>query len=79
LQVRVTLFATLTQFTPGKEPGVPFVIEIPDGSTLADLMALLRLPEEEVKLTFINGRFQQAEYQLKNDDRVGIFPPIGGG
>lgn len=79
MRVRVKLFATLTKFTPGREPGVPFVTEIPDGSTLADLMAHLKLPEEEVKLLFVNGRSQPAGSNLKNNDDVGIFPPIGGG
>jgi sulfur-carrier protein len=79
LLVRVKLFATLTKFTPGIQPGVPFISEIPDGSTLSDLMVHLKLPEEEVKLSFVNGRLQPAEYELKNNDDVGIFPPIGGG
>jgi sulfur-carrier protein len=79
LLVRVKLFATLTKFTPGKNPGVPFVSEIPDGSTLSDLMTHLNLPEEEVKLSYVNGRLQPLEYELNNNDDVGIFPPIGGG
>lgn len=77
--VRVKLFATLTKYNPGAQPGVPFVLDIADGSTLADLMVHLRLPEEEVKLSFVNGRFQPTGYKLKDNDEVGIFPPIGGG
>jgi sulfur-carrier protein len=79
LFVRVKLFATLNKCSPGKEPGVPFVYEIADGSTLLDLIAHLNLPEAEVKLIFVNGRAQTAEYKLNNNDDVGIFPPIGGG
>jgi sulfur-carrier protein len=79
LLVRVKLFATLTKFTPGRESGIPFITEIPDGSTLSDLMAHLKLPEEEVKLLFVNGRAQSAGSKLNNNDEVGIFPPIGGG
>ena len=77
--VRVKLFATLTKFTPGKEPGIPFVSEIPDGSRLLDLMAHLKLPEEEVKFLFVNGRVQPEGYKLNSNDEVGIFPPVGGG
>jgi sulfur-carrier protein len=79
LLVRVKLFATLTKFVPGQQAGIPFNSEIPEGITLADLMGLLKLPEEEVKLSFVNGRLQPAEYKLQNNDDVGIFPPIGGG
>ncbi len=77
--IRVKLFATLASYTPGNQPGVPFVSEIPDGSTISDLMMRLNLPDDEVKLCFVNGRLQPIEYQLKNDDDVGIFPAIGGG
>lgn len=73
------LFAALTQFTPGTQPGIPFEAEIPAGSTISDLMIHLKLPEKEVKLSFVNGRLQPVEFQLKNNDDVGIFPPIGGG
>lgn len=77
--VHVKLFATLTQYSTGHQSGVPFISEIPDGSTLSDLMHYLRLPEEEVKLSYVNGRLQAGGYKLNNNDDVGIFPPIGGG
>ena len=79
LFVRVKLFATLANYTPGAQSGVPFVSEIPDGSTISDLMKLLKLPEKEVNLSFVNGRDHRSEYQLKNDDYVAFFPLIGGG
>jgi sulfur-carrier protein len=79
LLVRVKLFATLANYFQGAQPGVPFISEMPVGSTLSNLMERLKLPEEDVKLTFVNGRLEPREYQLKNDDEVGIFPPIGGG
>jgi sulfur-carrier protein len=79
LLIRVKLFATLAQNIKDIQPGVPFVVEIPDGSTLPDLLKQLRVAEKEVKLLFVNGRLRSNEYQLKNDDDVGIFPPIGGG
>jgi sulfur-carrier protein len=79
MQVSVKVFATLTKFVPGQQAGIPFNSEIPAASTLADLMAYLKLPEEEVKLAFVNGRLKSPDYKLQNNDVVGIFPPIGGG
>lgn len=79
MRVRVKLFATLAKYNQGAQPGAPFVSEIPEGSTLSDLMKHLGLPKKEAKLSFVNGRLQPGEYQLKDDDEVGIFPPIGGG
>jgi sulfur-carrier protein len=79
LFVSVKLFATLANYFPGAQSGLPFVIEIPEGSTISDLMKRLRLPEKEVNLFFVNGRNQLGQYQLNNNDDVGFFPLIGGG
>ncbi|MCA1954518.1 MAG: MoaD/ThiS family protein [Anaerolinea sp.] len=32
-----------------------------------------------MKLCYVNGRYQEADYALNEGDEVGIFPPIGGG
>ncbi len=60
-------------------PGTPFEIELPEGSTLQDVVAHLNLPEEEVKITFVNGIIQEMDCELKSGDEIGIFPPVGGG
>ncbi len=65
--------------TKGFEPVSPLEVELPESSTLADLVAHLGLTREELKLTFVNGRAQELEYHLVPGDEVGIFPPVGGG
>jgi molybdopterin synthase sulfur carrier subunit len=79
LIIQVKLFATLAKYKPDAIAGVPFEVELSEGSTISCLMKQIKLPEKEVKLSFVNGRLQPGEYQLKKDDDVGIFPPIGGG
>ncbi len=54
-------------------------MEIPEGTRVMDLVVGLGIPEADVKLIFINGRREFPTYALKNNDRVGIFPPVGGG
>jgi molybdopterin converting factor small subunit len=39
----------------------------------------LGLPEDEVKLVFVNALFREPAHMLANSDEVGIFPPVGGG
>ncbi|MEA1968828.1 MAG: MoaD/ThiS family protein [Thermodesulfobacteriota bacterium] len=48
-------------------------------TTIDSLIAELGLPEEQVKLIFINGKKEEPGYVLKHNDRVSIFPPVGGG
>lgn len=79
MRAKVKLFATLVGYVPGTEPGVPFEVELPNGSSLSDLMNQLNLPQRETKVIFVNGRMRPLDYQLQDNDDVGIFPPIGGG
>ena len=47
--------------------------------SISELVAELGLPPNQVKLVFVNGRISRQEYVLQDGDRVGIFPPVGGG
>jgi len=79
MQLKVKLFATLQCYHPDTRAGEPFSVELPDSSTLADLVTLLAIRPNEVKVTFVNGQARAEMYRLKDGDEVGIFPPIGGG
>jgi len=88
MKVYVKLFASLArsvsrtgqvQFPAGFRAGTPLEVELPQDSTLADLVDYLGLPNDQVKVTFVNGRAQKLDHHLEPGDEVGIFPPIGGG
>jgi len=77
MELEIKLFATLRPYIKGVcDDGS---LEVPDGTTVADVVALLKLPDEQVRLIFVNGRHQGREQVLHDSDRVGIFPPVGGG
>jgi sulfur-carrier protein len=77
--VRVKLFAALSRYAGEAGPGVPFETELPDRATLADLVDRLKLPREEVKVFFVNGRARPIQWVLAPGDDVGIFPLVAGG
>ena len=81
--VTVKLYAGLArraaETSPNASAGSPIEIELPEGATVADLIAKLELPEDEIKVTFVNGRACPRDRELEPGDEVGIFPPIGGG
>ena len=79
MRVRVKLFSTLGCYMAGVVPGIPFEVEMADGATVADLVGRLKLPPEEVKVAFVNGRARPMDWTLQANDEVGIFPPVGGG
>jgi molybdopterin synthase sulfur carrier subunit len=79
MRVRVKLFASLCRYFSNAAPGIPFEAELPEGDTLADLVNRLKLPHEEVKVFFVNGRARPIDWPLEPGDEVGIFPLVAGG
>ena len=88
MKVYVKLYATLVrnvsesllaQHPQGLRAGSRLEIELPEGSTLADLVDYLALQRKEIKVSFVNARSHDLDYRLEAGDEVGIFPPIGGG
>jgi molybdopterin converting factor small subunit len=73
--ITVKLFATLTPLTPENSDAYP----VAEGTTVHDVIRQLSVPEEDAKLIFINGRKAEFDTPLKSGDRLGIFPPVGGG
>ena len=79
ITVHVKLFATLRQYRPGLGLGEAFPVDLPQGTTVGELIRKLGLPQEEVKIIFVNGLFRDLDYVLADSDELGIFPPVGGG
>ena len=88
MKVYAKIFATLVSMVPdrvrarypqGVRAAAPLAVELPQGSTLADLVDDLGLPRKKVRVVFVNGRARQLDYELTPGDEVGLFPPIGGG
>ena len=75
ISIDLNLFATLRCFLPDS----PKTMTVSQGTCIMDLVKTIGIPEEDVKLIFINGKRELPSYVLKNNDRVGIFPPVGGG
>ncbi|MCP4623846.1 MAG: MoaD/ThiS family protein [bacterium] len=74
-QVQLKLFATLQEFTPPSADN--FIID--QGTRICDLLDQINMPREKAKLIFINGVKAELTTVLEGGERVGIFPPVGGG
>jgi molybdopterin converting factor small subunit len=73
--ISLKLYATLSKFTP--ENAASYTIE--PGITVQDVLRHLDIPLSKAKLIFINNQKGDLNTTLKDGDRVGIFPPVGGG
>ena len=80
MKVEVRLHGTLVAARPGLCAGDPFRIDVPEGAAVSKLMEELSLAPEAVHLVMVNGRIvHDREAPLSEADRVGLFPPVGGG
>ena len=79
ITVEVRLYATLRKYYPDLGIGEPLVMALDDKAKLENLLDELKLPKEEVKVAFVNGKREEESYLLRDGDRIGIFSPIGGG
>ena len=74
-KIQVKLYATLRKFLPDDSNEM----DIDPGTSVRDLLKRLGIPDTEAKLIFINGRRGSIDTILKGGERLGIFPPVGGG
>jgi molybdopterin synthase sulfur carrier subunit len=73
--IELRLFATLAAQLPDNALHYP----IEAGTTIDQLIKLLGVAAPDARLVFINGVRSTLEDQLFGGERVGIFPPVGGG
>jgi len=79
MRIDLALFAYLSEYQPDGQGGRHArAIEVTEGSTVADLIGLLGLPDEP-RVVFVNGRHAPDDYELASGDRLAIFPPVAGG
>ena len=80
----VWLYGTLAGYGGRAEKGsfANLQVHLPEGSTMADLLARLKMPAEQRGITFINGRLSAMPglqpdlgHVLHDGDRVGFFDP----
>ncbi len=48
-------------------------------TALENLLDGLNIPEDEIAIAMVNGNREEEDYLLRDKDRVGLFPLIGGG
>ena len=74
-RIQIKLFATLQRFMPASAENYA----IKTGTTIGTLLQQLDIPEDKAKLIFIDGLKAELTTVLIGGERIGIFPPVGGG
>ena len=79
MRVEVRLFATLAAFLPPESRNGSTALDVPDGSTVRDVVRRLGIPTDLERVTLVNGDNIAPEQALRDGDVVTVFPPLVGG
>ncbi len=79
MKIEIHLYASLAKYLPKNTKNKTCIIELSDYLLVSDLIKKMKLPNQTIKLIFLNGIQASRTSELKDGDRVGIFPPVGGG
>ncbi len=74
MEVEVKLSAGLRKGRFGRQ-----TFDLPDGSTVADLLEQLKLTPKEVAVVAVNDQHVPRDRQLRAGDAILIYPFVGGG
>ncbi len=79
MKVKVRLYGTLGQRFPGYRRSQGMEVEVPDGATAEDLLALLETPESQRAVVAVQGRILKADDRIQRGVPVNVLQAIGGG
>ncbi len=80
MKIQLRLFASLAGYLPDQKSS-PFssLVELEEGTTIKSLISQLKIPSDLPRIIFLNGVHAEETMVLKDEDRLGIFPPLAGG
>lgn len=79
MRVQVQLFATLAPFLPPGGRDGAASLDVPDVSTVRDVVRHLGIPGDLERVILVNGNDATPEHCLRPGDVVSVFPPLAGG
>ena len=78
--IEAKIFSTLLHYLPNSPHHMDGdKWDIPEGTTVGQVLKMLNLPEKEVKIVLINGRHADKERVLNEGDVFHVFPLMAGG
>lgn len=83
MNVTLKLYASLGSFLPPGAQRNTVDIDVPDDTTVGDLLSRHQVPREACHLILVNGNFTPPATadarQLVPGDTVAVWPPVAGG
>lgn len=80
MRITVRLLASYRRYLPeDHDDHAGFVLEIPAGTTVAEVMDGLPVPKDDACTFLVNGSHARRDQVLLDGDVLAVFPAVGGG
>jgi sulfur carrier protein ThiS len=80
MQITIRLLASYRRYLPkGHDSQASYLVEIPPGVRLDDVLADLPIPPNETYTFLLNGHHAGRDLILQPGDVLAVFPAVGGG
>jgi hypothetical protein len=79
MKVTVKLYGTLQKLHPGYRHADGIAADVPDGTTIAELFALLNLLLDRNVSVIMDGRARKMEVNVSDGACLNVFQPMHGG
>jgi molybdopterin synthase sulfur carrier subunit len=79
MPLKIFLSSTLRRHVPGYDPVEGLEMAILEPRTVAEVCQQMNIPTERIKMVMVNGKHRNIDHVLHGEERVGLFPPVGGG
>jgi len=79
MKVEVKLYANFQEYLPRGSEKYSCSLELGEGTTIAQVLAILKIPDSLPMVHLVNGIHRKAEDPLHPGDVLSIFPPVAGG
>ena len=80
MNVEVRLFATLRAYLPPGSSRTAAPLDLPAGSSIADVIDRLGIPHDQAALMLVNGIYEgDQRRQLEDGHVLSIWPHVAGG
>lgn len=80
MEIQIRLLAGYRRYLPeGHDVQAGYSHQVPAGTTVADVLAGLPIPPDDVPTFFVNGRHAERDRVLAEGDVMAVFPAAGGG
>ncbi len=79
IRIEVRLHASLERVRPGLKAGEVLPLDLKEETSGEQMVEALGIPKKGIHLILVNGRTRSFDHLLSDNDRVALFPPVGGG